>query len=132
MYIRRSAEEIRNIKKEQWRKAFNPKWPVTFGFLAALVVTPMVLIFGTKFNPPGSLADDWLFISFKSFVICFIVIQVYQIFGRNYMGSNLLDESSGFDYRVCAECKLACHDSKKSRCDCKGKLEPRLYYEEKT
>ncbi len=132
MYVRKSAEEIRNIRKARWSKAFDPKWPLILGLGGALIATPMILIFGTKFHPPGSLIGDWPFVSFKIFMMCFLVVQVYQLLGRNYMGANIIDESSGFDYRVCAECKLPCHDSKKWRCDCKGKLEPRLYYDTKT
>lgn len=129
MYVRKSEEEIRNIKNERWSKAFDPRWPIGLGFLGALIATPIILIFGTRFHPPGSLIGDWPLVSFKIFVTCFLVVQFFQLLGRNYMGSNIIDESSGFDYRICKECKHPCHDSRKWRCDCKGKLEPRLFYD---
>jgi len=132
MYTRKSAGEIRNIKKQRWIKVFNPTWPLILSIFGTLIATPMIFIFGTKFNPPGSLIDNWPLVSFKIFVTSFLVVQLYQFLGRNYMGVNIVDGTRGFDYRVCSECKQPCHDSTKWRCKCKkGKLEPRLYYKKK-
>ena len=120
-YKRKTEEEIKLLKRHQFKKAFNPKIPLLLGAGSVPLIFLSISFLPSRFSNPVGMSFESLIFSVAAGIVLFLLTYFTQILRRR----------TDFDepyFGICNKCQKTSHDGK-TKCKCGGIFEPQEYYE---